>query len=91
MLGVYLIVIMIFAAILLLVLSEKFDDWTVTLFKYLVLLNLIIPISVRVNLEFSKVLFSKELIIFILIIRLQNDSKMPDTLARNSNIPEELG
>lgn len=46
------------------------------------LLSSIIPISLRVNLDFAKALFS---------YRIQNDKSIPGTVARNSNIPEELG
>ena len=48
----------------------------------MLLLSSIIPISLRVNLDFSKAFFSYQI---------SNDESIPDTLARNSSIPEELG
>ena len=41
-----------------------------------------IPISLRVNLDFAKAIFS---------YRINSDNDIPGTLARNSAIPEELG
>jgi phospholipid-translocating ATPase len=46
------------------------------------LLASIIPISLRVNLDFAKIYFS---------MCINNDSDIEGTLARNSTIPEELG
>jgi len=48
----------------------------------MLLLSSIIPISLRLNLDFSKTVFS---------YRISTDDKIPETLARNSGIPEELG
>lgn len=52
------------------------------LFKYILLLSSIIPISMRVNLDFAKAIFS---------FKINRDDTIPGTIARNSNIPEELG
>lgn len=46
------------------------------------LLSSIIPISLRVNLDFSKLVFS---------MRINNDEDIPGAMARNSQLPEELG
>jgi phospholipid-translocating ATPase len=51
-------------------------------FKYLLLLSSIIPISMRVNLDFARLLYK---------FHIDHDSLMPGCLCRNSNIPEELG
>jgi phospholipid-translocating ATPase len=52
------------------------------LFKYFLLLSSIIPISMRVNLDFAKLLYKYQI---------DNDKEMPGCQCRNSNIPEELG
>ncbi|KAL4496984.1 hypothetical protein ABPG72_002140 [Tetrahymena utriculariae] len=56
--------------------------WLIQYFRYLLLLSSIIPISLRVNNDFAKAVFSYQI---------QNDSSIEGTVARNSNIPEELG
>ncbi|EGR32551.1 phospholipid-translocating p-type flippase family protein, putative [Ichthyophthirius multifiliis] len=56
--------------------------WFIQYFRYLLLLSSIIPISLRVNNDFAKSFFS---------YRIQNDPVIKGTVARNSNIPEELG
>ena len=56
--------------------------WYVYLFRFLILLSSIIPISLRVNLDLGKTLYS------VLMMR---DGHVPGTVVRNSTIPEELG
>ena len=46
------------------------------------LLSSIIPISLRVNNDFAKTVFS---------YKIQTDPSIKGTVARNSDIPEELG
>lgn len=50
-----------------------------TYIRYLILLSNIIPISMRVNLEFAKLVFS---------FKINIDKEIPGTLTRNMNIPE---
>ena len=50
--------------------------------KFIILFSAIIPIALRVNLDVSKTWFS-----FVIT----KDEKIPETIARNSTIPEELG
>jgi len=50
--------------------------------RLLVMLSSIIPISLRVNLDFAKLYYS---------YLINNDEEISGTIARNSNIPEELG
>ena len=50
--------------------------------KFIILFSSIIPISLRVNLDVSKTWFS---------LAINRDKEIPETIARNSNIPEELG
>ena len=52
-------------------------------FRFVVLFCSIIPISLRVNLDISKTFFS---------YKISSDNKyIPDTIARNSTMPEDLG
>jgi phospholipid-translocating ATPase len=51
-------------------------------FRFVVLLCAIIPISLAVNLDISKTVNSRNI---------SNDEIIPETIARNSTIPEELG
>ncbi len=53
-----------------------------TYMRYLILLSNIIPISMRVNLEFAKLIYSYKINI---------DQRIEGTITRNSNIPESLG
>jgi phospholipid-translocating ATPase len=50
---------MVLASLLLLLGSGRFSDPLVLTFKYILLLSTIIPISLRLNLDFSKLFFSK--------------------------------
>ena len=54
----------------------------INIFRFLLLLSSIIPISLRVNLDFAKIVYS---------YKISNDPIIPGTIARNSTIPEELG
>lgn len=54
----------------------------INIFRFLLLLSSIIPISLRVNLDFAKIIYS---------YKINNDANIPGTIARNSMIPEELG
>jgi phospholipid-translocating ATPase len=56
--------------------------WPLTLFRYVLLLASILPISLRVNMDFGKLVFS---------YRISHDPLIPGTICRNSTIPEELG
>ncbi len=57
-------------------------EWLMFYFRVLLLLSSIIPISLRTNLDLAKMWYSYCINI---------DEKIPGTIARNSNIPEELG
>ena len=58
------------------------DDWFVQFFRFVILLSSIIPISLRVNLDFSKLTYSRMMSV---------DEDIPGTIVRNRSIPEELG
>ena len=81
--NVYLFVIMVLLSLILTILNG-FNSWTTlfTFIKYIILFCAIIPIALRVNLDVSKTWFS---------IVINKDSSIPETIARNSTIPEELG
>jgi phospholipid-translocating ATPase len=57
-------------------------EWLMFYFRVVLLLSSIIPISLRVNLDLAKMWYSYCINI---------DNQIPGTVARNSNIPEELG
>ena len=75
----YLFVIML-ALSLILILLKGFNIFT--FIKFIILFCSIIPIALRVNLDVSKTWFS---------YAISTDKSIPDTIARNSTIPEELG
>ena len=61
-------------------------DWLGSIFanvvKFIVLLSFGIPISLRVNLDFCKIMHTKNI---------EGDHKIKGTIVRNSQTPEELG
>ncbi|KAJ8330614.1 putative aminophospholipid-translocase [Batrachochytrium dendrobatidis] len=56
--------------------------WFIYIFRFLILFSSIIPISLRVNLDMGKTVFS---------YLIMSDQKIPSTIVRTSTIPEELG
>ena len=78
----YLFCIMLCVAIFLALLKGFYARMFFTFFKFIVLFCAIIPIALRVNLVISKSFFS---------VRINKDKSIPETIARNSTIPEELG
>jgi phospholipid-translocating ATPase len=66
----------------LLILKGQLNMWYVVFTRYLLLLSFIIPISLRVSLDFSKLYYSH---------CIDSDKKIEGTIARNRSIPEELG
>jgi len=80
-----LFVFMLLLSIILVILSA--GNWNFTRifvqgFRYLILLSSIIPISMRVNLDFAKIFYC---------YNINKDKDIPGSIARNSVIPEELG
>eukprot|EP01006_Ploeotia_vitrea_P034800 TRINITY_DN65800_c6_g3_i1.p1 TRINITY_DN65800_c6_g3~~TRINITY_DN65800_c6_g3_i1.p1 ORF type:complete len:1115 (-),score=98.08 TRINITY_DN65800_c6_g3_i1:221-3409(-) len=57
-------------------------QWYIAWFRFILLFSSIIPISLRVNLDLGKTVYS----FFIM-----RDDTMAGTIVRNSNLPEELG
>ncbi|CAD8045715.1 unnamed protein product [Paramecium sonneborni] len=77
--------IMIILAAIITLFSSPPRDFTYVIqmyMRYLILVSNIIPISMRVNLEFAKIVYS---------IRINRDPNIDGTISRNSNIPESLG
>jgi phospholipid-translocating ATPase len=56
--------------------------WWINFFRFILLLSAIIPISLRVNLDIAKVYYC---------YTIYKDADIPNTIPRNSEIPEELG
>ncbi|RNF07043.1 putative phospholipid-transporting ATPase IIB [Trypanosoma rangeli] len=57
-------------------------DWVAMFLRFLILLSVIIPISMRVNVDVGRMWYSYEM---------YRDPKIAGTVVRNTNIPEELG
>ncbi|KAL7985576.1 hypothetical protein Chor_004146 [Crotalus horridus] len=56
--------------------------WYLQILRFLLLFSNIIPISLRVNLDMGKIVYSW---------MIRRDSKIPGTVVRSSTIPEQLG
>ena len=54
----------------------------IQLLRYILLMSSIIPISLRVNMDFAKIIYTLKII---------KDDLIKDTVVRNSAIPEDLG
>jgi len=74
-----LFVFMIILAVLIVFTGGLGEYWLLDLFRQILLLSSIIPISLRVNMDISKTLFS---------YRINHDHEIEGSLARNSQIPE---
>ena len=57
-------------------------NWYIFIFRFVLLLSSIIPISLRVNLDLAKIYYSWSI---------HRDTAIEGTIPRNSTIPEELG
>ena len=58
------------------------DDWIVYLVRVFLLFSFIIPISMKVNVDFAKLYYA---------FLINKDQQIKNTIVRNSSIPEELG
>lgn len=68
---------------LMIVAIDRFaGSWYFKFLRCVLLLCYIIPISMRINLDLAKLYYS---------YNINNDNAIPGAVARNSNIPEELG
>ena len=80
-LNLYLFIITLIVS-LIITSAKGFSNFIFNLIKYIVLFSAIIPISLRVNLDLSKIYFS---------VLINRDKEIRETIARNSTIPEEIG
>lgn len=78
-----LFVLMVFLATLTWLANFQFNSmFYVVIIRYIILYASIIPISLRVNLDIAKLIYCSWI---------TQDKEIPETIARNSTIPEELG
>jgi phospholipid-translocating ATPase len=78
----FLFGLMLVLALLIIAMDGFLGTWYWKYFRCVLLLCSIIPISMRINLDFAKVFYSYQI---------NSDESIQDTVARNSQIPEELG
>jgi len=77
-----LFVFMVIIAFLIVCANGFYPNWLLMFFRFILLLCSIIPISLRVNLDMGKIYYS---------YNIATDKSIPETIPRNSTIPEELG
>jgi phospholipid-translocating ATPase len=80
----YLFLFLIILSFGLTILSGKLAHWDAVIFftRVFIIMSCIIPISMKVNVDFAKLFYSRGI---------NNDPLIPGAVARNSNVPEELG
>ena len=74
--------VMVGLSLLLVSVGGFVGKWYIHLLRFIILLSAIIPISMRVNLDFAKLFYSS---------LINSDKVIEGTIARNRNIPEDLG
>ncbi|ORY37212.1 phospholipid-translocating P-type ATPase [Rhizoclosmatium globosum] len=77
-----LAIVSLLLSLLLVALDGFKGAWAVTTFRFLILFSSIIPISLRVNLDMGKTVYSRQIMA---------DQDIKGTVVRTSTIPEELG
>ena len=80
--AIIMFLVLVTMAFLLILLNGFHYNWHILFFRFVLLLSAIIPISLRVNLDLAKIWYS---------YLIYHDKEMPDSIVRNSNIPEDLG
>ncbi|KAH3744561.1 aminophospholipid-transporting P-type ATPase [Pelomyxa schiedti] len=78
----YLFLLLAGLAFLLVACTGFTGFWYIYIFRFIILLSSIIPISMRVNLDFAKMFYA---------ILIMMDPRIKGTIVRNSNLPEQLG
>ncbi len=78
----FLFALMVFTSNCLLLGAGVSSGAPIIVARYILLLSSIIPISLRVNLDLAKIYYCWQI---------GHDDQIPDTVAKNTNIPEELG
>ena len=74
--------VMLFLSGIIIVMDGFYGSWYYKYFRCVLLLCSIIPISMRLNLDFAKLYYS---------YKINNDKDIENAVVRNSTIPEELG
>ncbi|KAL7399090.1 hypothetical protein ABVT39_020122 [Epinephelus coioides] len=77
-----LFVALVVVSLVMVALQHFAGRWYLQIFRFLLLFSNIVPISLRVNLDMGKMVFSW---------MIKKDSKIPGTMVRASTIPEQLG
>jgi phospholipid-translocating ATPase len=77
-----LFIVMLLMSLIIVAIDRFAGSWYFKFFRCVLLLCHIIPISMRINLDLAKLYYS---------YNINNDNAIPGAVARNSNIPEELG
>lgn len=77
-----LFIIMTLMGFVLITIKGYGENWVIQFFRYILLLCSIIPLSLKVNQDLSKLYFS---------YRIRHDEEIEGTEARNSSIAEDLG
>jgi len=78
----FLFALMMILAAAIAILNGQTNDYGMFFLRMVLLLSSIIPISLRVNLDLAKLYYS---------FSINNDDEIRGSMARNSNIPEDLG
>lgn len=78
-----LFILSIAMAFVMIALKRFFGPWLVYLIRFFILFSGIIPLSLKVNLDMARLLYS--------YLIMKDSDHLPDTIVRNSSIPEELG
>jgi phospholipid-translocating ATPase len=78
-----LLFIMMLLIALMIVATDSFKGyWYIQYFRHVLLINTMIPLALRTNLDMGKIYYS---------VLIKRDKKIEGTIPRNSAIPEELG
>lgn len=77
-----LFIMMALGGLLLVWLKGFGDEWYIQLFRYILLLSTVVPISMKVNQDISKFFYS---------YRINEDRDIPGIVCRNSMIADDLG
>ncbi|KAJ9468596.1 putative phospholipid-transporting ATPase NEO1 [Diplonema papillatum] len=78
-----LFVLTLVLALIMIIFQEFHGAWYISFNRFVILFSSIIPISLRVNLDIAKAVYSW----FIM----RDNKNLPGVVVRNSNLPEELG
>lgn len=74
--------VFVLSIILVLLKGLNNSSWYLDIMRYLILFSTIIPVSLRVNLDLGKSVYSYQI---------EKDEEIQDTVVRTSTIPEDLG